>query len=420
MIMKENKKILVVGSANTDLVISADHFPLPGETMFGHGFMTNHGGKGANQAVAAARLGGDTAFVGKVGDDQFGNSTIDMLRGEGIDVSALKVTAEAPSGVAIITTIDSGENNIVLDSGANACLTAADVREAEALFADASIVLMQLETPVEALVEAAALGKKAGAYVVLNPAPAPKKPLPEALLKKCISAMVEYEVNGIIIAPCSETPDLLEIISKNIPVILIDRYFRDSFLPYVSTNNYKGAYDAMMTLLNAGHRDILCIRGPETAVTTQERVKGCRKAVIDFGQPVRLQMLGNEFSIQNGYTETKVALIGPRVPTAIFAMSTNILLGTIKALREQNMDIPNDISVISFDDSVFLDYMNPPITRVAQPTEHMALAAVKMMINCINEGQQLQSRIFMAPTVIAKESVKIINPLVVPTDNREK
>lgn len=238
--------------------------------------------------------------------------------------------------------------------------------------------------------------------------------------KKCISAMVEYEVNGIIIAPCSETPDLLEIISKNIPVILIDRYFRDSFLPYVSTNNYKGAYDAMMTLLNAGHRDILCIRGPETAVTTQERVKGCRKAVIDFGQPVRLQMLGNEFSIQNGYTETKVALIGPRVPTAIFAMSTNILLGTIKAVREQNMDIPNDISVISFDDSVFLDYMNPPITRVAQPTEHMALAAVKMMINCINEGKQLQSRIFMAPTVIAKESVKIINPLVVPTDNREK
>ena len=92
-------------------------------------------------------MGGDTAFIGKVGDDQFGNSTIDMLRGEGIDVSALKVTAEAPSGVAIITTIDSGENNIVLDSGANACLTAADVREAEALFADASIVLMQLETP---------------------------------------------------------------------------------------------------------------------------------------------------------------------------------------------------------------------------------------------------------------------------------
>lgn len=183
MIMKKNKKILVVGSANTDLVISADHFPLPGETMFGHGFMTNHGGKGANQAVASARLGGDTVFIGKVGNDQFGTSTINMLQNEGIDVTALKISPDAPSGVALITTIASGENSIVLDSGANACLTAADVRDAEDLFADASIVLMQLETPVEALIAAAELGKKAGAYVVLNPAPAPTTPLPAELLK---------------------------------------------------------------------------------------------------------------------------------------------------------------------------------------------------------------------------------------------
>lgn len=228
--------------------------------------------------------------------------------------------------------------------------------------------------------------------------------------KKCISAMVDYEVDGILIVPCSDTPDLLEIISKNTPVILMDRYYRNSFLPYVSTNNYKGAYDAMMVLLNAGHRDILCIRGPETAVTTLEREKGCRQAIVDFGQPCRLQMLGNEFSIQNGYTETKVALMGSNVPTAIFTMTTNILLGTIKALREQNLSIPDDISVVSFDDSVYLDYMNPPITRVAQPIENMGLAAVKMIINCIKEGKQLQSRIFMAPTLIMKESVKIINP----------
>ena len=153
MIMKEKKTILVVGSANTDLVISAEHFPLPGETMFGHGFMTNHGGKGANQAVAAARLEGKTVFIGKLGNDQFGHSTVEMLKGEGIDVSALTLTDEAPSGVAVITTISSGENSIVLDSGANALLSPA------------------------------ALGKKYGAYVVLNPAPAPKEPLPEALLK---------------------------------------------------------------------------------------------------------------------------------------------------------------------------------------------------------------------------------------------
>ena len=97
------------------------------------------------------------------------------------------------------------------------------------------------------------------------------------------------------------------------------------------------------------------------------------------------------------------------MPTAIFTMSTNILLGTIKAINEQGLKIPDDISVISFDNSVYLDYLNPAITRVAQPTENMALAAVKMMINCLKEGKQLQSKIFMAPTLIAKDSIKIIN-----------
>lgn len=219
MIKKENKKILVVGSANTDLVISADHFPLPGETMFGHGFMTNHGGKGANQAVASARLGGNTVFIGKVGDDQFGHSTVEMLRGENIDVSALGVSADAPSGVAIITTLTTtGENSIVLDAGANAQLSAADVQQAERLFSDASIVLMQLETPVEALVEAAALGKKYGAYVVLNPAPAPQEPLPEALLKN-VDLLIPNEteasyISGVEVKSIDDIPQAMDEIQK--------------------------------------------------------------------------------------------------------------------------------------------------------------------------------------------------------------
>lgn len=219
MIKKENKKILVVGSANTDLVISADHFPLPGETMFGHGFMTNHGGKGANQAVASARLGGNTVFIGKVGDDQFGHSTVEMLRGENIDVSALGVSADAPSGVAIITTLTTtGENSIVLDAGANAQLSAADVQQAERLFSDASIVLMQLETPIEALVEAAALGKKYGAYVVLNPAPAPQEPLPEALLKN-VDLLIPNEteasyISGVEVKSIDDIPQAMDEIQK--------------------------------------------------------------------------------------------------------------------------------------------------------------------------------------------------------------
>lgn len=218
MIREEKSRILVVGSANTDMVISAEHFPLPGETMMGHGFMTNHGGKGANQAVAAARLEGNTAFIGKVGDDQFGHSTIEMMKGEGIDVSGLTVTSEQASGVALITTVPSGENSIIVDSGANGLLTPEDITNAEKLFEDAGIVLMQLETPIDTLTEAAAMAKKHGAYVVLNPAPAPKEPLPVELLKN-VDLLIPNEteaayISGVNIAGDEDLPAAMNEIQK--------------------------------------------------------------------------------------------------------------------------------------------------------------------------------------------------------------
>ena len=218
MIREEKSRILVVGSANTDMVISAEHFPLPGETMMGHGFMTNHGGKGANQTVAAARLEGNTAFIGKVGDDQFGHSTIEMMKGEGIDVSGLTVTSEQASGVALITTVPSGENSIIVDSGANGLLRPEDITNAEKLFEDAGIVLMQLETPIDTLTEAAAMAKKHGAYVVLNPAPAPKEPLPVELLKN-VDLLIPNEteaayISGVNIAGDEDLPAAMNEIQK--------------------------------------------------------------------------------------------------------------------------------------------------------------------------------------------------------------
>ena len=218
MIREEKSRILVVGSANTEMVISAEHFPLPGETMMGNGFMTNHGGKGANQAVAAARLEGNTAFIGKVGDDQFGHSTIEMMKGEGIDVSGLTVTSEQASGVALITTVPSGENSIIVDSGANGLLRPEDITNAEKLFEDAGIVLMQLETPIDTLTEAAAMAKKHGAYVVLNPAPAPKEPLPVELLKN-VDLLIPNEteaayISGVNIAGDEDLPAAMNEIQK--------------------------------------------------------------------------------------------------------------------------------------------------------------------------------------------------------------
>ena len=179
----KSKKIVVIGSSNTDMVVRCQRMPRPGETVLGGEFMMNPGGKGANQVVAVARLGGDAAFIGKVGDDLFGRQTREQLSGEGIDVAHLGTAAHCASGVALINVDAEGENSISVASGANAQLSPADIDAAEELIADAAIVLMQLEVPVATVTHAAKIAKKHGVMVVLNPAPAPATPLPNELLE---------------------------------------------------------------------------------------------------------------------------------------------------------------------------------------------------------------------------------------------
>lgn len=178
-----NRRIIVVGSCNTDMVIRVDHLPEPGETIIGHDFITNQGGKGANQAVAVKRLGGETAFIARLGNDDFGAKSLRLLTEEGIDTSFVRLTDGVSTGVALIPVDDKGENSIIVSSGANALLSPLDIEEAEPLFEKASILLMQLETPVPTLISAARLAKRYGAKVVLNPAPYPKEPLPMELLE---------------------------------------------------------------------------------------------------------------------------------------------------------------------------------------------------------------------------------------------
>ncbi|MDD7251470.1 MAG: ribokinase [Prevotellaceae bacterium] len=181
--MNKRNKIVVVGSSNTDMVVRVGHFPKPGETMLGSGFMTAQGGKGANQAVAAARLGGDTIFVARLGDDVFGKRSLQLLKAEGMDTRYVKTTPGVASGVALITVDDKAENEIIVASGANAHLSVDDVKAAEADIKQAAILLMQLETPLPALIYAAKVAHEAGVLVILNPAPFPPEPLPEELLR---------------------------------------------------------------------------------------------------------------------------------------------------------------------------------------------------------------------------------------------
>lgn len=176
------RKIVVVGSCNTDMVIPVEHLPLPGETIIGGDLLTNQGGKGANQAVAVARFGGEVELIARVGDDGFGRQTIESLRREGVGTSRIRLTPGVPSGVALIAVDAKGENSIMVSSGANARLTPEDVEEAGAVLTEADVVLMQLETPLPTLTKAASLAREAGCRVVLNPAPYPPTPLPAAFL----------------------------------------------------------------------------------------------------------------------------------------------------------------------------------------------------------------------------------------------
>jgi ribokinase len=175
------KKILVVGSSNTDMVIKTNNFPAPGETILGGRFLMNAGGKGANQAVAAARLGGMVIFVGKIGDDIFGKQAVQQLEDEGINVDFVAVDPENPSGVALITVDKKGENSIVVAPGSNGTLSPADFDKAIAELVDSEFVLMQLEIPIPTVEHIARLASQNRKKVVLNPAPASK--LSDELLK---------------------------------------------------------------------------------------------------------------------------------------------------------------------------------------------------------------------------------------------
>ena len=185
-------KIVVVGSFNMDLVVRLPAIPRPGETLLGGVFATYPGGKGSNQAVAAARLGGEVAMIGRVGADAFGDQLLAMARAEGIDTRFVGVDPDAATGVALIEVDDQGQNSIAVASGANFTLTAADVAAAFARIDRIDLLVMPLETPLETIVTAAELARKAGARVVLNPAPAQHLP-PELLQNVDVLIPNEHE-----------------------------------------------------------------------------------------------------------------------------------------------------------------------------------------------------------------------------------
>jgi len=165
-------KVVVVGSSNTDMIIKLDKIPVPGETVIGGEFSTAAGGKGANQAVAAARAGGDVTFVACVGEDMFGQQAIDGFVSDQINVEYIFKDEKAASGVAFIFVDKKGENSIAVASGANYKLMPEHINKSKEAITSAQILVMQLETPIETITAAAKQAKENGVKVILNPAPA--------------------------------------------------------------------------------------------------------------------------------------------------------------------------------------------------------------------------------------------------------
>lgn len=176
------KNIVVIGSSNTDMVVKTSHLPVPGETVLGGDFFMNAGGKGANQAVAAARYGNRVVFVAKTGNDLFGEQVRKSMKEDGIVTDYVFIDEEHPSGVALITIDQKAENCIVVAGGANMYLKPEDIDKAKEEILGGDVVLMQLETPIETVEYAAKMAAEAGVKVILNPAPAPAEPLSKELI----------------------------------------------------------------------------------------------------------------------------------------------------------------------------------------------------------------------------------------------
>ena len=218
------KKILVVGSSNTDLIIKVPEIPRPGETLLGGEFMTFPGGKGANQAVAAARAGGDVIFIASVGNDSYGEEAIKGYRLDNINTEDIKVCKGVPSGIAMITISAKGENAITVASGANAELSPADLEEAEEAFLEADYMLIQLETPLETVQKAVELCVEFNTLVILNPAPAAD--LSDEILKR-VSILTPNEteaerLTGIIVGDELSAAAAADALHKRgVPTVII-------------------------------------------------------------------------------------------------------------------------------------------------------------------------------------------------------
>lgn len=213
-------------------------------------------------------------------------------------------------------------------------------------------------------------------------------------------------IEGLIIAPCgNQWRHIKDLYDQGLPVICIDRYFEDMNIPYVSTDNYDGAYHATQFLIKNGHSEIACIQGVQESTPNRLRVRGFVDA-LNESNIKDYCVVGDDFTVQNGYLETKLLLQQKKHPTAIFALSNTIAMGCMRALKEENKKIPDDISLITFDEHPYLDYLSTPLSCVAQPVSDISKIATKFLFSMLNNKEIKIKHVLLKPEIKIKESVK--------------
>lgn len=229
--------------------------------------------------------------------------------------------------------------------------------------------------------------------------------------KECIDLLLSQNVDGLIVLPVGkEYKHIQDVYNRGVPMVVVDRIMPELKCPSVGIDNYTGAKEAMDYLIQHGHRDIACIQRLPDSWINNERVRAYRDALQEHKLPVDESLIiGDSFGQKNGYLEGKLLLSRNRKPTAIFALSHVLTLGVLQVFREEGMRIPQEISLISFDDLPFSEYFELKVTTVKQPVVEMGLMAINLLMDQINSRTRKDPiQIKLRTTFIRRESVKSI------------
>lgn len=233
-----------------------------------------------------------------------------------------------------------------------------------------------------------------------------------------INLLYRKRVDGLVAMPVGQNAERFqEWIDTGIPLVLLDRGFDDLEVTTVAVDNRKGAFDAVEHLIEYGHRRIAVILGLRNTTTTEHRLDGYLNALRAFEIPIDPNLIvGDDFRRENGYIETKLLLAMEDRPTAIFCTGDLITLGALQAIYEEGLEIPDDISLITFDDFDFAPFLRVPLSAVAQPRELMGEMATKMLVDLINNPEHEPKRVALKPLLIPRKSV---GPPSSPSKGRE-